>query len=54
MIQRWDVDDEDPAKWPEGEFVRYIDHLVLAAAKMMPEAAVVVAPGWRVSAEMFS
>jgi hypothetical protein len=27
--------------------------ILLAAAKMMPEAAV-VAPGWRVSAEMFS
>jgi hypothetical protein len=27
---------------------------MLAAGKMMPEAAVVVAPGWRVSAEMFS
>ena len=31
-----------------------VDIWVLAAAKMMPEAAVVVAPGWRVSAEMFS
>jgi hypothetical protein len=33
---------------------RYEGRWLLAAAKMMPEAAVVVAPGWRVSAEMFS